>query len=118
MTAEEWTPVTIEARLRAIANENAHLIGQAQDYHRAYLIATREYDIAFARAYLNYDGPAHAKRYAADLHTEDEREARDVAEVAYRHVERMLRGKRDELDALRSVGVSVRQAYAQGGGDG
>ena len=115
---EEWTPVTIEARLRAIANENARLISAAQDLHRAYLDAQRTYDLAYARSYVSANGPAHEKRYLADIGTEAQREAKDVADAAYRHVERMLRGKRDELDALRSVGVSVRQAYSQGGSDG
>ena len=116
-TSEEWSPVGIEARLKTIANDNAHLIGLAHDTHRDYLTEAHAYDLAYARAYMRCTGPAHERRYYAEIQTEEERTIMDAADVAHRHVERQLRGKRDELDAIRSVGVSVRQAYATGGGD-
>ena len=112
---DDWTPIAIEARLKEIANENARLIGMAQGLHLTYLTAVHDHDLAYARAYMSWTGPAHEKKYHAEIKTDAERTAMDAADVAYRHVERMLRGKRDELDAIRSVGVSVRQAYATGG---
>jgi len=109
--------MTVERRLQEIANEIAHLIGEAIDRHRAFLLADHTYDVALAHAYLDAEGAVKIRECIAELATETERAARDEADVLYRHVERRLRGKRDELDALRSVGVSVRQAYATGGGE-
>ena len=117
-TTESWTPVTIEARLRENVNENARLIGEAIDRHRAFLQADAAYDRAYARAYMEWVGSVKERECHAEVATEEARGARDEADVLYRHVERRLRAKHDELEALRSVGVSVRQAYSTGGGDG
>jgi len=114
--SEPWSPTTVERRLMEIANEIAHLISEAIDRHRAYLIADHAYDVAMAHAYLAAEGPVKVREYKAELATETERAARDEADVLYRHVERRLRGKHDELEAFRSVGASVRTAYSTGGG--
>lgn len=58
--------------------------------------------------------PAHCCDHEATLATEGERAARDVADAAYRLMDRNMKALMAELDALRSIGTSVRQAYAQG----
>lgn len=79
------------------------------------LDADRLYDAAFARAYMAYSGPAHAKRYAAELETTEEREARDVADAAYRYTDRRTRAYQDELRSLQSINKSVLMAYQTAG---
>lgn len=86
--------------------------------YRAYLEADHEYDIAEARAYLQARErgcPAHACEYEATLATEQERVKRDAAEAAYKLMDRNMKALMAELDALRSIGTSVRQAYAVAG---
>ena len=45
----------------------------------------------------------------------DEREARDVAEIAYRHADKIHKALDSELRAWQSIGASVRQQYAVAG---
>ena len=51
----------------------------------------------------------------AILHSMDEREARDVAEIAYRHADKIHKALDSELRAWQSIGASVRQMYAVAG---
>ena len=111
----EWNPVSVEKAIVGVVDEIAVGISKASDAYERYLSANHVYDVAFARAYMRYEGAAHAKRYAAELATEDERTARDAADVAYRYVERNNKALEKKLDALRSIGVSVRQAYQEAG---
>jgi hypothetical protein len=111
----EWNPVSVEKAIVGVVDEIVAGIRKASDAHSRFLGANQEYDLAFARAYMKYDGPAHAKRYAAEIATEHERTSRDAADVAYRYIERTNKALEKKLDALRSIGVSVRQAYAEAG---
>jgi hypothetical protein len=69
------------------------------------------YDRAFAHAYLTAEGPAHEKKYRAELETRVERDAMEIADLAYRHAERQSRALEAKLRAFQSVGASVRQMY-------
>lgn len=94
-------------------------VGKSDVAYRLFLQADQAYDVAYAKAYLdNDDGPprpAHARKYYAELATCNERQARDEADAAYRLVDRNMKAIQSELDALRSIGTSVRQAYAVAG---
>lgn len=111
----EWNPVSVEKAIVSVVDEIVDGIRKASDAYSMFLQSDHAYDVAFAKAYMNYDGPAHAKKYAAELKTEVERTNRDAADVAYRLIERTNRALEKKLDALRSIGVSVRQAYAEAG---
>lgn len=113
--ASDWNPASIEKAILDTVNELAAGISKASTAYENYLRATHFYDLAFAKAYMGFEGAAHAKRYAAELGTDGERVARDAADVAYRLVERQNKLLEKKLDALRSVGVSVRQAYSVAG---
>ena len=105
-------PVQIEQRIQEIArniHRGVEVVTAAESTARE---ARRLCDEAFARAYLDYSGAAHAKKYAAEVATTAEREAAEVAEVAYRHAERTARALENELRAWQSVGASVRQMFA------
>ena len=82
---------------------------------REFLDADRAADQAFARAYLAHDGPAHEKRYAAELATVGERTARDAAHAAYKYAERQAAALDAELRAWQSVGKSVATLYQTAG---
>jgi hypothetical protein len=88
---------------------------KADRAYRAFLEADHKYDLAVAHAFLDAPGPANAKRYEAEIVTEEQRKARDSADAAYRLMDRNMKAIQSELDALRSIGTSVRQAYAVAG---
>jgi len=44
----------------------------------------------------------------------EERMARDLADAEHRLMDRNMKALERKLDAYRSIGTSVRQAYAQG----
>lgn len=111
----EWNPVSVEKAIVKVVDEIALGISKASEAYENFLKANHAYDMAFARAYMSYDGAAHAKKYAAELATEGERLDRDAADVAYRYIERNNKALEKKLDALRSIGVGVRQAYQEAG---
>lgn len=82
--------------------------------------ADHAFDLAEAKAYLRHgEGdkppPAHERKYLAVIDTVEERNARDTAEAVYKLMDRNMKALMAELDALRSIGTSVRQAYAVAG---
>lgn len=113
---EPLNPVEVERRIMELSNLIAQGVQQVTDHLRAYRQADAEYDRAKARAQLVAEGKTVADRDAVvELATEDERDAKDVAEVAYSHVNRRVKAFERELDAIRSIGASVRSMYAVAG---
>jgi len=112
----DWNPVMVEKAIYRAAQRIAKGVLKAAEAHRNFLDAERDYDMAFARAYLrHHDRPAHERKYLAELDTEFERGRRDVADAAYKLMANNQRAIQGELDALRSIGTSVRQAYSTAG---
>lgn len=111
----EYNPVSVEKELLAIVNEIAKGVSVASTAYSAFLQAERDYKRAFAKAYMLHQGPAHEKKYAAELATEQELVARDAADVAYRYAKDTNSALTNKLEAMRSVGVSVRKAYEVAG---
>ncbi|MBM4608098.1 hypothetical protein GS416_05110 [Rhodococcus hoagii] len=103
------------ASIRECANRIAKGVTVCGNSYSAFLQADRAYDQAFALAYLKASGPAHAKKYEAELATEQEREARDLADAAHRYADRQARALEAELRAWQSVGASVRSMYGVAG---
>ncbi|MFC9768357.1 hypothetical protein [Rhodococcus jostii] len=115
----EHNPVQIEQAIRECANRITKGVTVCANAYSAFLGADHEYDQAFAHAYLAHEGPAHEKKYAAELATPEQRHNRDLADAAYRYADRQARALEAELRAWQSVGASVRQMYAVAGrGDG
>lgn len=108
-------PVEIERSIRETAERIGNGVRVVSERYGAYLTAERAYDQSFARAYMAHEGPAHEKKYAAELATTQEREARDVADAAFRYADRTARALENELRAYQSIGASVRQMYGVAG---
>jgi len=109
--ADVLNPVDLENRIQEIArriHEGVSVVTKAEREARE---KRRLFDLAYARAYLDHDGAVHAKRYAADLATGQERQDAEVAEVSFRHTERTARALENELRATQSIGASVRSMY-------
>jgi hypothetical protein len=116
MSNDVLNPVDIERKIREVSERISKSAGVCNERYRAYLTAERTYDQAFARAYLDTtDAPAHARKYEAELATAAEREARDVADAAYKYADRLAKALESELRAYQSVGASVRAMYAVAG---
>lgn len=113
--SEVLNPVQIEAAIRNVAERISRGVKVCSERYEGYLSADREYEQAFARAYLGADGPAHERKYTAELETAQERERRDVADAAYRYADRTAKALEAELRAYQSVSASVRQMYAVAG---
>ncbi|ASN20668.1 hypothetical protein [Arthrobacter sp. YN] len=115
MSVDVLNPVTIEQRIRDISNRIAKSAGVCNERYIAFLTADREYDQAFASAYMVHEGAAHEKKYAAELATLAEREARDVTDAAYKYADRLAKALESELRAYQSIGASVRAMFGVAG---
>jgi hypothetical protein len=104
-------PVDIENGIRQCSDRIAASVSECSRRYSTFLAADRAFDQAFAYAYLNADGPAHERKFAAELATAAEREARDVADAAYRYADRLAKALELELRAYQSLSASVRTMY-------
>jgi hypothetical protein len=115
MSIETLNPVNIEQRIRDISTRIANSASVCNDRYVAFLTADRQYDQAFAAAYMKHEGPAHEKKYGAELATLQEREARDVTDAAYKYADRLAKALESELRAYQSIGASVRAMFGVAG---
>lgn len=115
MSVPTFNPVEVENSIRSVSNQISENVSEVDRCYRAFQKAEHTYDLAFARAYMGHRGPAHEKRYAAELATEQERADRDVKEAAYKYADRRSRALDAELRSWQSVGASVRSMYSVAG---
>ena len=108
-------PVQIEAMIRDISERIAKGVPITSRRYKAFLEADREFDRAFAAAYLAAEGSIKDREMQARLDTLEAREKRDLAEVAYKHADRLAKALEGELRAMQSVGASVRAMYGVAG---
>lgn len=108
---EVLNPVQIEQQIQQIADDIAKGVRIVSDAEYKAAAARRQYDVAFALAYGCAVGSIQDRKYAAELATIEARETAEKAEIAFRHAQRTARALEKKLDALRSVGVSVRTMY-------
>lgn len=113
--SEVWNPAEVEARIREVSNRISKGVSVCDERYRVYLEADRVYDAAYAYAYMEHEGPAHERKYAAELATSGERKTRDEADAAYRYADRRARALENELRAMQSVGASIRAMYVTAG---
>lgn len=112
---EPLNPVDIEQAIRRLANETARAVRIVSDRLGAFREAERIYDAAVAHEYLAWKGPAHEKKFAAELATTELRRDRDLAEVAWRYAERSAASVERQLSAYQTLNRSVAQLYSAAG---
>ena len=115
MPADILNPVAVEQHIREISQRIANSAAVCNERYKSFLQADAAYDHAYAQHYMLHEGPQTEKRYAAELATKDEREARDVADAAYRYADRLAKALESELRAFQSIGASVRATYGVAG---
>lgn len=104
-------PVEVEQSIRRIASDIAKGVRVRSDALADFRGKERKYEHAFAVAYMKFSGPSHAKKYAAEIATQQERIDRDQAEVVWRYAETAGRALELELSAWQSVARSVGGMY-------
>jgi prefoldin subunit 5 len=109
----DLNPVQIENRILASANTLSKTIEEMDSTLRVFQEAQREYDRARARAFLGAAGSIPERNAQVELAVVGERDTKDVAEAAWAYARNRSRALQSELDALRSVGASVRTAYQE-----
>lgn len=112
---EPLNPVTVERHVLELTNRISKGIRVFSDRYADFLEKDREFDKAYARAYLEAEGSIKDKEKTAVLETFEARTLRDVAEVAYKSADKLLKALDSELRAWQSIGASVRQQYAVAG---
>jgi hypothetical protein len=105
-------PVEVEQQMLDVAAHIERGVHVVRDAELACATAKREFDRAWALAFGKATGAVKSREVEAMLVTMPQREAFEIAEVAYHHAQRLSRALEKKLDALRSVGASVRTAYA------
>lgn len=114
--SEVLNPVDLENQIRKCANRIADSVSEVSRREAEASRLRREYDVANAHATLKADAKnAEARKAQATLETVYARAAAEDAEIAFRYAQRSARALEKELDALRSIGVSVRQMYGSAG---
>lgn len=111
MSVDTLNPVAIENRIREISDRIAKSAGVCNDRYVAFAKASHAYELAYAVAFMAYEGPAHSKKYSAEIATSELRESRDNADAAYRYADRLAKALESELRAYQSIGASVRAMF-------
>ncbi|AEF57248.1 hypothetical protein [Mycobacterium phage MS810] len=113
----EYNPVSVEREILETVNAISEGIIAARDALKMKLDTERAYKRAYAQAFMAHKGPQTEKKVAANIVPEvmSAEDERDAWAVAYEYAKDTNRALSSKLDAIRSVGASVRQAYANAG---
>lgn len=108
-------PVDVEQKILELTNRIAKGIRVFTTRYDAFLAADRDFDLAFAKVKLKTEGSIEDKKSRATVETINLRLARDVAEVAFKEADKLLKALELELRALQSIGASLREQYRVAG---
>lgn len=115
----EINPVMVEQTVLQATRDIAQGVKVVSTFHKRKLDADRAYDLALARAYMAHTGPAHEKKHAAEIATEQQRIEKDAAEVAYQHAQRQMKALEGKQSAFQTIAKSVVSMFgASGSGRG
>lgn len=108
-------PVEVEQAIFDISNEIARGVSIVSEREKIYLEAKRIFDRAEARAILKATGTIPEKKAQVELEVIAERDALDAAYIAFRFADKRAKALSLQLDAIRSIGASVRNMYQVAG---
>lgn len=111
MSGSVHNPVDVENKIEETKNRIADGIKVCTTAERAAKAARRDFDLAFAIAYGNAEGPVQDRKYKAEIETMPLREVSDNAEITYKHAERTARALDKELFAWQAISKSVIAMY-------
>ena len=108
-------PVDVETKIQEVSNRIANGVQVITGAERDARAKRRAFDLAFAHAYKNAEGPAHERKYSAEIQAMPHREAAEVAEIALHHAERTAKALEKELFAWQSINGNLRAMYNAAG---
>lgn len=108
-------PVEVEQAIRQAVQTVSEGVEVVTVRLQEYREAERKFDVAYASAYMRATGPVAERKYQADLATQAEREAMDVAEVAFKYADRRCRAAENTLSAYQTLSKSVTAMYGAAG---
>lgn len=110
---EPMNPVQVEACIQWCQHHMARGVGIVREFQKAWQVADREYDEAYAIAYMRHEGPQTEKRQAATIAPAviRARLARDDARLLWDHSQRTLRRLEKELSGFQSLNKAMGAAY-------
>ena len=108
-------PVDIEQGIRRAVDEVAKGVNEYTVRLREYREAEHVFDLAWARAYMNKSGPVEERKQNAVIETAEQKQALDIAEVAFKYVDRRLRAAESTLSAYQTLSKSVTAMYGAAG---
>jgi hypothetical protein len=113
--SEVLNPVAIEQAIRSAADLVAEAVPIVSARLGAYRDAERAFDLAWARVYMSSTGPVEERKQQCVLATAEEKQALDIAEVAYKYAERKARAAESTLSAYQTLSKSVMAMYQAAG---
>ncbi|MBY0795023.1 hypothetical protein [Corynebacterium parakroppenstedtii] len=111
-------PVQIEQQISEAVTQISRSIRPVSEAYNTWQKAELDFKAAFARVFLDADGPMEERKQRAVAGTVDEALAARVAEGEYKRLLDFQRSFRDQLSVLQSVQKSVNAAYQAAGHDG
>lgn len=115
MPGEVLNPVVVEQAIREAVNEVAKGVGEFTRTLEAYRTAERAFDLAWAQEYMRVSGPVEERKQACVIRTAEQKQALDVAEVAFKYCDKRLRAAESRLSAYQTLSKSVQAMYGAAG---
>lgn len=112
MSGLEYTPVVLEEKLRNTMNEVMRAPRICYQALREFQEADREFDKKYHEEKISFEGTIPDKESHAILASMAEREAKEVAEAAYKYARDRMNAVNLCLGGLQSISRSVQQAYS------
>ena len=114
--SQDWNPVSVEQALWELKERIAKGVLVVDKALEAFDDADEAFVMAEAHAYLDADEyPAHERKYRTVLAVVEERKKRRIAERVYKKSINNMYALKDGLEAVRSIGAGVREAYQVAG---
>jgi hypothetical protein len=111
-------PVKVEALIEDTKDRIAASVQIIDDAEQDMRTCRRAYDLAFATAMRDADGPEYVRKAKATITAMKAKEEADLAEIAFHHAQREARSLEKELFAWQSILNSVRSMWNATGGRG
>ena len=111
-------PVEVERYIEETKDRIADAVAVIDQAEQDMKAKRRAFDHEFSRVMTTTDGPEYFRKAEATMIAMPEREAADLAEVAFHHAEREAHSLEKELFAWQSILNSVRSMWNATGGRG
>lgn len=104
----ELTPNSVAQNLADLARQLDKLVTQMDEAEKNAVVARENFTMAYARAFLQAEGPMDVRKHKATVATHDDRLAADTAEQLVKGIRRQIETVRLRVDVGRSLGAALR----------